>query len=128
MNEQMRMLRAFHEKFGHVIGDNPGFRGSDLRANLIEEEARETVTAIRNGDMVEAIDGMCDLLYVVLGTAVSFGIDIEKYFAEVHRTNMLKSGGMTRADGKTLKPPGWRAPRISDMLAADNRYPPELPW
>jgi hypothetical protein len=52
------------------------------------------------------------------GTAVEFGIDIQPFFDEVHRTNMLKVGGTTREDGKTLKPPGWEPPRIREMLEA----------
>lgn len=100
------------------MGQIPAIRGLDLRANLIEEEARETVEAIRRGDLVEAIDGMCDVLYVVFGTAVSFGIDLEPFFDEVHRTNMLKASGPVREDGKRLKPPGWQPPRIKEMLEA----------
>jgi predicted HAD superfamily Cof-like phosphohydrolase len=61
---------------------------------------------------------MCDVIYVICGTAVEFGIDLAPFFAEVHRTNMAKEGGATRADGKILKPEGWQPPRIAEMLAA----------
>lgn len=109
-------VRAWHRKFGVGIGDSPAIRRPELRAALIEEEARETVEAIRSGDMAEAIDGMCDVLYVIFGTAVEFGIDLAPFFAEVHRTNMLKVGGATRDDGKILKPDGWQRPRIEAMV------------
>lgn len=118
-------VRAWHEKFGVVIGSDPAIRRPELRAALIEEEARETCDAILRGDLVEAIDGLCDVIYVVCGTAVEFGIDLAPFFAEVHRTNMAKEGGSTRADGKILKPEGWEPPRIAEMLVADTlrNYP-----
>jgi predicted HAD superfamily Cof-like phosphohydrolase len=70
------------------------------------------------GDLVEAIDGMCDLLCVVYGTAAEFGIDLAPFWDEVHRTNMAKAGGPVREDGKRLKPPGWTPPDIAGVLAA----------
>lgn len=95
----------------------PQIRRPELRAALIEEEATETVEAIRRGDLIEAIDGMCDLLAVVYGTAAEFGIDLEPFWDEVHRTNMEKAGGPVREDGKRLKPPGWQPPNIARVLA-----------
>lgn len=94
----------------------PQVRRPELRAALIEEEARETVDAIRSGDLVEAIDGMCDLLCVVYGTAAEFGVDLAPFWDEVHRTNMAKAGGPVREDGKRLKPPGWAPPDIAGLL------------
>lgn len=61
MNEMQLMVHEWHRKFGVGIGDRPEIRRPDLRAALIEEEARETCEAIRRGDLVEAIDGMCDV-------------------------------------------------------------------
>lgn len=118
MNRMQAQVQDFHQAMDQTIGDSPQIRDSELRANLIEEEAAETVEAIRRGDMVEAIDGMCDLLYVVYGTAVAFGVDIQHFFDEVHRTNMLKKDGEVREDGKRLKPPGWKPPDIEALLRA----------
>ena len=113
-NQMQIAVEQFHEKFGHVINHKPtiDLARPELRAKLIEEEAKETADAIRANDLVEAIDGMCDLLYVVFGTAVEFGIDIQPFFDEVHLSNMAKVGGATREDGKTLKPPDWSPPKI----------------
>ena len=72
--------------------------------------------AIDKGDLVGAIDGIVDLLYVTLGTAVAFGIDVAPFFAEVHRSNMAKTGGGLDAGGKVTKPPGWVAPDIAGVL------------
>lgn len=97
--------------------DTVAIRRPELRASLIEEEARETVEAIRRGDLVEAIDGMCDILCVVYGTADEFGVDLAPFWDEVHRTNMAKAGGPVREDGKRLKPEGWTPPDIAGLLA-----------
>jgi predicted HAD superfamily Cof-like phosphohydrolase len=54
-----------------------------LRANLIEEEAAEFIKAVRVRDPVEAIDGLCDLLYVIYGAAEVFDMPLEtKEFEE----------------------------------------------
>jgi predicted HAD superfamily Cof-like phosphohydrolase len=64
----------------------------------------------------EVIDAMCDIIVVVHNTSTAMGIDLEPFFDEVHRTNMLKADGPLRADGKRLKPPDWQPPRILEML------------
>lgn len=111
------MVREFNVKFGATVGKTPAIRDPDLRISLIEEEAKETVDAIRAGDLVAAVDGLCDLIYVAVGAAVAFGVELDPLFDEVHRTNMAKVGGATRADGKVLKPKGWQPPRIAELLA-----------
>jgi predicted HAD superfamily Cof-like phosphohydrolase len=112
-----RDVSEFHRV---VVGvedpESPAIRRPDLRAALIEEEARETVDAIRDGDLVGAIDGMCDLLCVVYGSAAEFGVDLAPFWDEVHRTNMAKAGGPIRDDGKRLKPPDWQPPDIAGIL------------
>lgn len=115
-NRMQRQIQAFHRKFGHVIGTTPQISRPELRVKLIHEEAKETCDAIEAGDLPAAADGMADLLYVTIGTAVEFGIDIQPIFDEVHRANMRKVGGGKRADGKTLKPPGWKEPDIVGEL------------
>lgn len=64
----------------------------------------------------EVIDGICDTKYVLDGSGVVFGVDLDPFFFEVHRSNMAKEGGPMRADGKILKPEGWEPPRIVEML------------
>lgn len=61
-------------------------------------------------DELEAIDGLCDLLYVIFGSAVAWGIDLEPFFDNVHKANMSKMGGKRREDGKILKPDNWVPP------------------
>jgi predicted HAD superfamily Cof-like phosphohydrolase len=146
MNRMQEQVIEFHRKFGHPIGEMPAFRRPELRARLILEEAIETAIGILGRpqatqlvqeelfkqavlsdrpepDFVEAIDGICDTLYVTVGAAIEFGVDIQHVFDEVHRSNMDKVGGATRPDGKTLKPAGWKAPAILDRLV-DQGYMP----
>jgi predicted HAD superfamily Cof-like phosphohydrolase len=111
-------VEDFHAELGQPIGDHPRFSRPELRAALIQEEAGETIAALLAGDIVATADGLADLLYVVFGTAVEMGINIEPIFDEVHRTNMLKVGGPTRGDGKIQKPEGWQPPRIRELLLA----------
>lgn len=121
VNEWQTMVRDFNVKFGATVGNTPAIRDPELRAALIEEEAQETIDAIKAGDLVGAVDGICDLIYVAVGAAVAFGVELAPVFAEVHRTNMAKAGGATRADGKILKPDGWTPPRIAELLEDQTR-------
>lgn len=116
-------VEDFHKALDIPIGKTPEIRRGNLRVELIREESKELRRAIERGDLVEAIDGMCDLIVVTLGTAVEFGIDLEPFWDEVHKTNMAKVGGKTRFDGKKLKPDGWIAPDIEGILARlENNY------
>lgn len=123
MSTKMNWLQAvyhFHDAFGQRIGYKPKQPPPDdlvLRANLHAEEYIELCEAMGNGDVPEVADALADLIYVLLGTAVSYGINLEPIFWEVHRTNMNKQAGDKRADGKITKPPGWKPPRIAEMLA-----------
>jgi hypothetical protein len=120
-----RMVETFHVKFGVVIGKSPKLRRVAHRGDLISEEAGELAAALRLGDMAEAIDGMCDLIYVILGTAVTCGIPLSRFFEEVHRTNMAKSGPLLPS-GKVIKGESWTAPEIERLLKtyADSLGPP----
>jgi predicted HAD superfamily Cof-like phosphohydrolase len=107
----------FHRALDIPVGDSPAIRRPELRAELIREESKEAADAIERGDLIEAIDGLCDMIVVAYGAAVEFGIDLGPFWDEVHRTNMAKVGGPVREDGKRLKPPGWTPPDIAGVLA-----------
>lgn len=123
-------VEDFHRALDIPIGDSPAIRRPELRANLILEETRETCEAILGrkitieiGDegsaeqsLVEAVDGMVDVCVVTYGTAVEFGVNLARYWDEVHKTNMAKKGGPIRDDGKRLKPEGWEPPEIARIL------------
>ena len=56
----------------------------ELRVKLIQEEAEEFDRAVKNRDLVETVDALCDLLYVVYGAADVFQIDL--YTEEATKT------------------------------------------
>lgn len=98
----------------------PDEASSDLRIRLINEEAHEFAVATHEGDMIAVADALADLLYVVYGAAVAWGIEINPVFLEVHRANMQKfaPGSYEREDGKWMKPPDWQPPDIESVLEA----------
>lgn len=82
-------------------------------------DSADDLALVREGptNWPEMIDALCDLLYVVFGAANAMGIDLDVFFDEVHRTNLLKAGGTVRPDGKIEKPPGWSPPDIERLLS-----------
>ena len=112
-------IKNFHTKFGAYVGSEPQIPPLPvivLKSTLIWEEITETLNAIANDNLEGIADGIADSIVVLLGAAVSYGIDIRPIWDEVHRTNMLNEGGATRADGKILKPVGWKPPKIRKLL------------
>lgn len=120
MLDMVEDVLAFHRKFACYVGDYPHLPGRsivDLRLRLIREEHRELLKAIHLGDLPGIADAIADLVYVIVGTAIAFGIDIRPIWKAVQQSNMAKTGGGTRQDGKILKPPGWRAPDVAGLVA-----------
>ena len=110
---------AFHEKFGCQIGDAPAApdpQTAELRKKLIDEEVAELHAAQAAGDLPGIADAIVDSIYVLLGYAISYGIDVRPIWDEVQRANMSKEGGGTRADGKIMKPEGWQPPDIEGHI------------
>ena len=86
----------FHKAFGLVHNDEHEQSTLDddalvkLRLGLIEEEFGELKEAIKERDFTEVRDAIADLLYVTYGTASSFGIQADKDFDVIHKSNMTK--------------------------------------
>jgi predicted HAD superfamily Cof-like phosphohydrolase len=84
-----------------------------LRAHLMIEELAETVGALADGrDEIALLDGLTDLLYVLLGTAAIYDLPLEEAFLEVHRSNMTKekqpddaAANRVRKKGPNYSPP-----------------------
>lgn len=119
MTDAQGMVEAFHRMFQIVVNDVPTAvddRTRALRIRLIEEEFQELQEAMKTNDLAAISKEMADLLYVVYGTAVSFGIDLEPVFREVHRSNMSKIGGYKREDGKWVKPASYSPAVIKPIV------------
>lgn len=113
----------------------PDEESRKLRVRLIAEELDEFTKAsgmiMLEGDnsaiystgclnIVDVADAIADLLYVVYGAAVAWGIKIDPVFGAVHDANMQKfgPGSYQRDDGKWIKPPDWQPPNIEEVLRA----------
>ncbi len=96
MSTNFDKIVAFHKAFGLKHSDQFDQASLDddalvkLRLGLIEEEFNELKDAIKEKDFTEVRDAIADLLYVVYGTASSFGIDANKDFDIIHESNMTK--------------------------------------
>src|SRR5262245_55796604 len=124
------MLRAindvtdFHHACGLPVLDKPQFPSTDrvtLRCELIAEEVAELSVAVLKRDLPKVADGLGDIIYVCIGMALEFGIPLADVWAEIQRSNMAKRDPVTnsirrRADGKVLKPDGWKAPDIEGVI------------
>lgn len=91
-----------------------------LRISLLEEEVGELVAAINARDLTGIADALADITYVVYGTALAYGIDLDSVLGEVHRSNMSKLGHdgkpIIRADGKVLKSELYSPPNVAAVL------------
>ena len=125
MTSEQTMVEAFHSKFEILIQTAPTDVNEDtkrLRVRLIQEEFDELKEAMATGDLTAVAKEMADLLYVTYGTAVSYGIDMEPIFQEVHRSNLSKVGGYKRADGKWVKPPTYSPADLVSILEAQQEH------
>ena len=88
----------FNKTFGVKTHNKPQLNIFDtdpslvsLRMKLIREEVKELEEAVSQKDMTETVDALTDILYVVYGAGSSFGIDMDKAFDIVHKSNMSKT-------------------------------------
>lgn len=132
----------FHKAFNVPIPSKPAVPKTDrvrLRARLDFEESFELLEACgansqwldlakravanaidsieaANVDIVAVADALADKDYINAGTWLEFGINSEPVAAEVHRSNRTKFGSEVREDGKILKGPNYKPPRIEQAL------------
>ena len=116
MTDMYNDVKDFQVAFGLNVGTEPKLPMDDerlLRMRLLEEEYNEYIEAEVTNNIVEIADALADIIYIACGTAVSYGIPLDRVFAEVHRSNMAKlvdGKPIRREDGKILKPEGWTPP------------------
>lgn len=123
MADEQTMVETFHRTFDILVSPVPTVadgRTRELRVKLIQEEFDELKEALAAEDLSSIAKEMADLLYVVYGTAVSYGIDMYPIFREVHRSNMSKVGGYKREDGKWVKPATY-SPALIEPIVMEQR-------
>lgn len=113
----------FMETFGQEVQTSPKipkYAVQMLRLSLILEEYAELEDAIAEGHMEGIADALTDILYVTYGAGHAFGIDLDKCFEEVQRSNMSKLGAdgkpIYRDDGKIMKGPNYSEPDLKKVL------------
>lgn len=154
MNKMQEQVKEWHETFGVPVHLTPQYKVERdrlrLREFLIYEECQETCTALLEPltgnsdnviepDLVEIFDGLCDSLFVIFGTALELGLDLQAGFDEVTRSNMSKMWTraetsdmpfgcnatfvekygkyvVKRADGKILKGPNYSPANLKIVL------------
>jgi len=117
-NDQRKFMQACGQTTDHYNIDQ-----YKLYIDLIREECQELVEGVANGDSVEQLDALIDIMVVTAGALHSLGVDADGAWKEVMRSNFDKvdprTGRVTkREDGKVLKPANWEPPRLAPFVRA----------
>ena len=117
---------VFMKTFGQEVKTVPSLSSekiNKLRIDLINEELEEFREAIKNNDLKEAVDALTDILYVTYGAGHAFGINLDKCFDEVQRSNMSKLGEdgkpIYNESGKVMKGPKYFSPDLKKIIELD---------
>ena len=98
----------------------PNEKTVQLRYELIKEELEELNQAIKDKDIKEVADSLTDILYVAYGAGHAFGINLDKCFNEVQKSNMSKLGSngkpIYNESGKVMKGPNYFKPDLNKFL------------
>tara|TARA_B100001057_G_C22017308_1_gene632143 strand:+ start:137 stop:478 length:342 start_codon:yes stop_codon:yes gene_type:complete len=112
------------QTFGQEVKNKAEFPDKkivELRYSLIDEELKELDEAIKKRDLKEVADALTDILYVTYGAGHAFGIDLDKCFDEVQRSNMSKldkNGKPIYNDkGKVMKGPDYFEPKLEKFIS-----------
>jgi predicted HAD superfamily Cof-like phosphohydrolase len=124
MNPLVASLLEFNQAFDIPKLDSPDIGPEELielRIKLLREEVEEYAEAARAGDLVEVIDALADIGYILAGTILNHGMQniYDDAFDEVHRSNMAKlvdGKVLRREDGKVMKPQGWTPPQLAQFV------------
>lgn len=173
MTKEQGQVKDFMQKYQQQTPEKPAHPAASIRAlrvKLLLEEVFELAEASgvrieefdgsqidlkkiqlhvlnnKDGDKVDLVgvaDALADIDYVNLGAAVAYGIDLEPFQTEVHRSNMTKlwkleeiSGTPTlditrvsdsgdgrvclvkNEDGKVIKSPSYSPADLKSVMAA----------
>ena len=116
-------VRTFMETFGQDVKTEPSFntdKVNKLRFDLIKEELDELKEALDNKDLLEVADALTDILYVTYGAGHAFGINLDKCFEEVQKSNMSKLDKFGKPiyneTGKVMKGPNYFKPDLNKFV------------
>ena len=120
-------VKEFMQKFKQEVKSKPSFPEDNiikLRINLIKEELLELEEALNQKNIEETADALTDILYVTYGAGHAFGIDLDKCFDEVQKSNMSKldkfGNPIYNDQGKVMKGPSYFKPDFKKILNIRN--------
>ncbi len=120
-------VKKFMQKFKQEVKSKPSFPDDNiikLRINLIKEELLELEEALNEKNIEKTADALTDILYVTYGAGHAFGIDLDKCFDEVQRSNMSKldklGNPIYNDQGKVMKGPSYFKPNFKKILNIRN--------
>ena len=120
-------VKEFMQKFKQEVKSRPSFPDENiikLRINLIKEELLELEEALNQKNIEETADALTDILYVTYGAGHAFGIDLDKCFDEVQKSNMSKldkfGNPIYNDQGKVMKGPSYFKPNFKKILNIRN--------
>ena len=116
-------VKTFMQTFGQEVkikAEFPEEKIVKLRYHLIKEELNELQNAIKTKDLKEIADALTDILYVTYGAGHAYGIDLDKCFKEVQKSNMSKLGEdgkpIYNEKGKVMKGPKYCKPNLKQFI------------
>ena len=114
---------TFMKTFGQEVKNKASFstdKINKLRIDLIKEELDELTEAMNNKDLLEVADALTDILFVTYGAGHAFGINLDKCFEEVQKSNMSKldenGKPIYNESGKVMKGPNYFKPDLSKFV------------
>jgi len=116
-------VKTFMQTFGQEVkikAEFPKEKIVKLRYHLIKEELSELQNAIKTKDLKEIADALTDILYVTYGAGHAYGIDLDKCFKEVQKSNMSKLGEdgkpIYNKKGKVMKGSKYFEPNLKQFI------------
>lgn len=132
---QIAQLEEFQLAFNSTYNNKPTLLYDKewvLRHDLLKEELTEYFDACEQGNLVEILDALVDIEYILKGTIVSHGLQnvFHEAFERVHQNNMSKlvdgkplinevgaeHYDPTKPIGKVLKPKEYKPVDLSDLI------------
>ena len=116
-------VKTFMQTFGQEVkikAEFPEEKIVKLRYDLIKEELNELENAIKTKNLKEIADALTDILYVTYGAGHAYGINLDKCFKEVQKSNMSKLGEdgkpIYNEKGKVMKGSKYFEPNLKQFI------------
>ena len=116
-------VKTFMHAFGQEVKVKSKFPNEKiikLRYELIREELVEFKRAMEAKNLKEIADALTYILYVTYGAGHAYGIDLDKCFSEVQRSNMSKldedGKPIYNEIGKVMKGPKYFEPNLKQFI------------